>query len=387
MRRNWGRLTAAGLLAAGGGACSQTEFGPVGIHESGPGTYVAAPSEPAPEAVAAAVEPAPDSAPGGAPRASLRPQRLAVAESETPTPPFDAEPGECYAQVVQPAVYREVEERVLVEEAGQREVVVPARYKLVTERELIEPERTYEVPVGATYRTVVEEEIVEPARERVVDVPARYETRTRQVLVEEAYTTWKRGVNPIAYGGTEGGVGPDGRLLQTAKHSAGDVMCLVEVPAKYETVTERVMVSPPTTRVEVIPAKTRRVTRRVIDRPAGTRLVTEPARYQEITREVVDRPEEVRLVPTPARYEAQTRHELVEAERAYWTQVLCETNADRRTIRQIQRALRREGFPPGPIDGIWGPRSDGAARRFQRAIGGPRGVVTLETLRKLGLDV
>lgn len=378
MRRNWGRLSAAGLLAVGGAACSHIEIMPTSVHEdsSPPGlVYAEAPAEPQPVRVAA-VEPAP---------------QVATLQSkptiEGVTPPFDAQPGECYAQVTQPAVYREVEERVVVEEAGERVVTTPATYKLVTERVLVEPEQTQEVLAQATYKTVVEEVVVAPARERVVEVPARYETRSREVLVEAAYTTWKRGVNPIAYGGSAGGVGPGGRLLETAEHSSGEVMCLVQVPAKYETVVERVMVSPPSTRIEVIPAVTKRVTRRVIDQPAGTRVVTRPARYQEVTREVVDRPAETRVVQVPARYGIATRQELAEAERTYWAEVLCETNADRSTIRHIQRALRRKGFPPGPIDGLWGPRSDGAARRFQRAIGGPRGVVTLETLRELGLDV
>lgn len=34
-------------------------------------------------------------------------------------------------------------------------------------------------------------------------------------------------------------------------------------------------------------------------------------------------------------------------------------------IRQIQHALARKGFSPGPIDGIWGPMTANAVRAFQ----------------------
>src|SRR4051794_20990117 len=37
-----------------------------------------------------------------------------------------------------------------------------------------------------------------------------------------------------------------------------------------------------------------------------------------------------------------------------------------REVRHLQRQLRRRGQRPGPIDGLFGPLTDGAVRRFQR---------------------
>jgi peptidoglycan hydrolase-like protein with peptidoglycan-binding domain len=34
-------------------------------------------------------------------------------------------------------------------------------------------------------------------------------------------------------------------------------------------------------------------------------------------------------------------------------------------IRRVQDALYRKGFPPGPIDGVVGPLTKGAVRKFQ----------------------
>jgi DNA invertase Pin-like site-specific DNA recombinase len=54
------------------------------------------------------------------------------------------------------------------------------------------------------------------------------------------------------------------------------------------------------------------------------------------------------------------------------------------TVRAVQRHLRASGYPPGPIDGLFGPLTERATRRFQRAahlavdgIVGPRTVKAL----------
>jgi hypothetical protein len=43
------------------------------------------------------------------------------------------------------------------------------------------------------------------------------------------------------------------------------------------------------------------------------------------------------------------------------------TAASRDHIREVQRALLRKGYDPGPVDGIFGPKTEGALRQFQEA--------------------
>jgi peptidoglycan hydrolase-like protein with peptidoglycan-binding domain/DNA invertase Pin-like site-specific DNA recombinase len=53
-------------------------------------------------------------------------------------------------------------------------------------------------------------------------------------------------------------------------------------------------------------------------------------------------------------------------------------------VRTVQRQLRENGFRPGPVDGLLGPRTEAALKRFQRKDGLPaNGVVTRRTGRRL----
>lgn len=55
-------------------------------------------------------------------------------------------------------------------------------------------------------------------------------------------------------------------------------------------------------------------------------------------------------------------------------------------VRRLQEKLRREGFDPGSIDGIFGPQTQTAVRRFQRANElYPDGIAGQETLAALGI--
>lgn len=56
-------------------------------------------------------------------------------------------------------------------------------------------------------------------------------------------------------------------------------------------------------------------------------------------------------------------------------------------VRRIQAELAVKGFNPGPIDGILGPRTQSALRAFQRREGLYEGLLTTETLSRLGIQV
>src|SRR4029453_12413168 len=59
-------------------------------------------------------------------------------------------------------------------------------------------------------------------------------------------------------------------------------------------------------------------------------------------------------------------------------------------VRQLQRGLRNGAYEPGPVDGLYGPLTEGAVRRFQQAhsltIDGVVGPQTGAALRTASLD-
>lgn len=339
--------------------------------------------------------------------------------------PANAKPGECYAKVTTPDEFRRELRQVVVTPATVRTETIPATYKTVQVEEIVKPAsvRTEEIPatykreiqqvqvseaktqtqtIPASFSTVSEQVVVTPARTKTVEVPAVYETVSERVKVRDAYTTWKPGGRIYAVG--ESALG--GTILSNQQSSNG-VMCLVEIPAEYKTVTKRVLVSPATTRTETIPAVTKTVERRVvaspeqiktipvpaefktvevrvIDQPASVRNIPVPAVTKTVTKRVIDQPERVVEIPVPATFKNEEARVLVSEGSTVWTQVLCDVNATPDVVRTLQRALETRGFYNGPIDGVIGPLTRTAINGYQN---GQSDVLSLDSARELGLAI
>jgi hypothetical protein len=226
-----------------------------------------------------------------------------------------------------PATYKMVEETVLDRPASTNAVAVPATFKDVTEQVLVRPASTRYEPIAiplravtedalrsdasvrietspTTLKTATERVVVKEASKRLVEVPAVFETVSERVKVADAHAEWKRGrswlgqareVRPVkgfvldAGGKTAGGKPVEPKSRKLAKDSVDDdVMCLVEVPAKYEVVTRKVLKTPASVREVTVPAEYTVVTRQVVDAEASSRSVDIPATYQKVTRSVID---------------------------------------------------------------------------------------------------
>jgi hypothetical protein len=244
------------------------------------------------------------------------------------------------------------------------------------------------------FEEVAERVVVKPATTRAVEVPAVYEDVTKQVLVRAAYTTWKPGTDTA---------------IQKIDEKTGEIFCLVEVPAEYQTVTTRVLKTPASIQYENVPAEYGTVTKTVLKSPETTRSVPVPAEYaeREVTRLVkpaqtitktvpVDYFREVmtevtpateKRVPVPAQYEDVDQKVLVSPAKEYCTQILCDVNASPAKISEIQTKLQSAGFYAGPIDGILGPVTYTAVADYQRAKGLTEdGYLSVETLNALGVS-
>ena len=63
------------------------------------------------------------------------------------------------------------------------------------------------------------------------------------------------------------------------------------------------------------------------------------------------------------------------------------SNYDSGLVRSVQQALNDKGYNAGLVDGRWGPTTEDAVRRFQRASGLPEsGQLERSTLATLGLS-
>ena len=323
------------------------------------------------------------------------------------------EPGSCFVEYYTAAQYRTESVRVLIKEATQTIEIVPAAFETVDERVVIKEASSEVVDVPAIYRTVSESVLVEPARsvwqencgvvEQVdnatgevmclVELPARYETLTKTVLDKPAPT---KTINiPAEY-----------KTIQVEKLVSPAREERVDVPAEFTTVDRQVKVSDPvffwlakgeqadenaiTTGREIClterPAENVEVVREVVSTPAVATTRDVPAQIETIEVQRVLTPASERRIEIPARTKTVTSQIEVAPAKVEWTQVLCKVNMTRDIITQLQEALTREGYDPGPADGLVGQGTLTAIEQYQDAEGIDRGGITLELLKHLKVE-
>jgi len=214
--------------------------------------------------------------------------------------------------------------------------------------------------------------MVSPASSRIESIPAVYETKSERVVDKAAHTIWKQGTGPI----------------QRLDESTGEIMCLVEVPATYRTITKQVVKTPASTRTVNVPAEYKTVTRRVVDQAAYTKEVAIPAKYSTVKVTELVTPASERRVAIPAKYQTVESRKLVTEGEMAWREILCDTNTTPGKVREIQGALKSAGYNPGSVDGQLGPSTVNAVSAYQKSKGlSGNGVLTAKTVKSLGLSL
>jgi Putative peptidoglycan binding domain len=247
--------------------------------------------------------------------------------------PPSAKPGECYVNIHNKPVTEAATQQVLKKAASQKIEVIPAEYAEGEETVLVKPATTRLEIVPAVYGEGEERVLVKPAGKRLVPVDAVYEDKSEQVLVTPASTFWKR--STVAEAANSGST-------QQVAGDDGYVMCLIEKPAVYKTVTNKVMVKGPSTREEEIPAEYTTVKKTVLKTP-------------ETTRE----------------YDTITSTKTVSAGSWEWRQILCATNSTPAKMQEIESALSAAGQNPGTVDGVVDSNTLTAIQSYQAAKGLP----------------
>jgi peptidoglycan hydrolase-like protein with peptidoglycan-binding domain len=301
------------------------------------------------------------------------------ATSNNVTAPPSAKPGECYVNLHTKPVTETATQQVLKTAASQKVDIIPATYAEGEETILVKPATTRLEVVPATYGTAEEQVLVKPAGKRLVPVDAIYEDKSEQVLVSEASTYWKR--STVAEAASSG----------SKEQIAGDdgyVMCLIEKPAVYKTVTNKVMVKGPGTREEEIPAEYTTVTKTVLKTPATTREVAVPAEYAKVKTTKLVTPASEKVTDIPAVYDTVSSTKTVSAGSWEWRQILCATNSTPEKLQEIESALSTAGQNPGNVDGIVDGNTLTALQSYQAAKGLPvdRGrYINVQTVKSLGV--
>ncbi|MEM7004311.1 MAG: peptidoglycan-binding protein [Pseudomonadota bacterium] len=295
--------------------------------------------------------------------------------------PPSAAPGECFARVLIPETTEIITEQVVDQPESEEITVVPARYESITEEVLVKEETVAYRTIPAVYETITETIIVEPERSEVVTIPATYETYEEQVLVRAAYTTWESGEGLYGRSSVDG----EPSASDDSEQATGEVLCRVEVPAQYDTVTRTRVVSPERTEMRTVPAVMETVTREIVIKPAEVVEEIVPAEFATVTKRVLVAPATEQITIVPASFKTVERRVVTGGGGLEWREVLCDTNASRDKIVEVQRALTAAGYNVS-ADGAFGPATLAAMEAYQRANGLPVGYLTVSTVESLGVS-
>ncbi len=304
----------------------------------------------------------------------------AAALSAAEYPP-NAVSGQCFARVLTPEITETVSQQVELTAASTRQIILPARYETQNIRVQIKEASTSFRSIPAIYKTVTEQLLVEPEREVLVSIPAQYETWTETIEIEPAKAVWRSGAGLYGRGMAGTGTAPP----VGAEVATGELLCRVMLPAKTRTVRHTRVAEPPRVERQVIPAVYRTVSRRVVATPPRVEEVHIPAEYTDIAVQVMTQPARVELETIPATYRTIERKIVQSTGGLQWAEVLCDTNTGASKIADIQHSLKAAGYSVA-VDGAYGPQTQRAMERFQRANGLSVGYMTVETVRALNVD-
>ncbi|CAA6803302.1 MAG: Reverse transcriptase [uncultured Sulfurovum sp.] len=290
-----------------------------------------------------------------------------------------------------PATYEMVEKTIEVTPASQKSITVPATYEYTEEKVLIEKEKTVWkkgvnpaqkldgatgeimclVKVPAKYKTIRKKVVKTPATTKVMDVPAVSKTikvkklvaaaKTETITIPEVKSSIQKSVldTKATFSWVQVGNSVDKGLQHT-----GHRICLVESPAKTQTIT-----------------------RTVLDTPTSTKEITIEPTYKTIkVKKLVQKAQEVKT-PIEAIYKTVQRKEKASSSHQSWERILCQTNMNQNVVLKIQNALEAKNYNPGKIDGVLGQDTRVALDKYQRDNSLATGGITYETLKSLNVEL
>jgi len=305
-------------------------------------------------------------------KADQQSQSSSSTESETGTSslvPPNAKTGECYARALSPEVYETKTEKKLLTEKVEHLNVTEPTFKDVTYKIVDKAESFKYVLTPATYKCQSNRIMVKPEKVFYKVIPATFKEVEEKVLVSKADKYWKKGTGPIT----------------KIDNTTGEIMCLVEKPAKYKIVKTKVIDEPARTEEIIIPAEYKNIKTKVVDTEASYEKVIIPATYKTVTVQELDKEATVNKTETPATYQTVESTYLSKVSELRWERILCETNTNEDVITKVQKELNSRNYNAGIEDGVYGVSTQKALNKFQKDNKLTSGALTLEALEALGI--
>lgn len=159
---------------------------------------------------------------------------------------------------------------------------------------------------------------LEAAQSRVSKLESQLAARDRQLADAEA--------NRFDSSTTKGATMTDASLFPP-NPKAGECYARVLIPAKYRSVSERILTRDASDRIEIIPARYDTAQETVLVKEASTKLEIVPAVYGEVQDQVTVKPASTKIVQVPAEYDNVTEQVLDKAAHTVWKKGPASTQA------------------------------------------------------------
>ena len=313
------------------------------------------------------------------------------------------------------------------------EYYIPAKFE-TKDKEVLVKESAEDIKIAvAQFDKVDTVETIKEASKKKVLIKAEYEIIEEKIMIEPAKAVWKKGSGPVS----------------RIDNSTGDIMCLVQIPAKYKIIKKTVLKTPSkidsidipaitkafavsklvsdatadkvkvaavykkigiTSKIEDakfvwrgaevggngvatnnqiclkgIPAQKKIVKKQVIATAATVKEEVIPALYKTVKVRKIATEAEERRTKVPAVYKEVEKRSRISKERLEWRRILCQTNMNADVNKRIQQALKDAGVYSGPVDGSIGGGTLKAVEKYQREKNLPTGGLTIQVLESLGV--
>lgn len=283
--------------------------------------------------------------------------------------PLGAKEGECYVRVIQPAVYKTEDERILIQPESVRYETIAAVFREVEKKVLIKPAHVrYEI-VPAKFEKKMVSVLIQPEHKKLAAEPVKFKNVDKTYEIKPSRTYWTLGSDPI---------NPDPRMTE-------EILCLMREPAEVMNYSQKVLVTPAKVNETKVEPRSQMIATEVLVEPAQVKEIKVPDEFKVTKVMELVTPARKKAIPVPARYETVKRKVLVKAEALAWQRVLCKTNITPEVVKKIQNALKKKGFDPGAANGELNKPTDNAIKQYQKANKLAQGGLSFEFLEHIGV--